>query len=614
MNFYTLLTRFIPQYKWRIITYVVLNILSSSFSAFGYLGLIPLIQILFGLSETTFSYIDLDSVSSYSEILKVMENNISFWLQEQMVIYGRVWTLFAIGFFIIFMSLMGNVISYVAYWVRIPIRTGISRDLRQDAYNRIVQMPCSAFSKENRGDFTSRMTNDVEEIEYGIGTTLDMCIKDPIQIFVFIITLYGISKSLTFYGIMSLLIVCGIVIALSAGMQKISLKAQTNRGKILSFFEQTLGNLLMIKSYNAENKFCTTFKALNYETQKIFNWQNRFYSLAWPITDFLSIVFLVSLLCIGGRMILNNESDIAPAALITFLGVFYSLISPLRDMMKCTFGIRKAIASVKRLNKVMSIDNESHLGHLEIDMASANKNQLLFNLQGVTFSYDEKQILDNINMKIYRGQRIAIIGPTGSGKSSLAKLLTKHHVPSSGNISLLNKNLCDYSNTSVRDNIVYVPSDALLLNDTIFNNITIGKTDATFEEVIEVAKIMNIHDFINSLPEKYDTLVGDRGTALSSGQCQCIALARMILKNPPIIILDESTSSLDPNLELSILDIMKNKIHTSVIITHRVSTTTCYDYIFVINEGRITEHGTPAQLLTKGSLYKRMLLSKTEML
>ena len=608
MDFFRLVLRFIPEYKGRITAYVLMNFIASVFSVFSFIALIPLIQLLFGLSDETFEYVETQGLSSYNGLLDAAKNNIMYYLQEQIAVNGKTWVLYAIGGFVVLMSFLFNIVSYFAYWVRIPIRTGISRSLRQDAYNKIVNMPLLAFSKENRGDFVSRMTSDVDEIDFGIGTTLDMFIKDPIQIIVYIVTMVSISANLTMYGIALLLVICSIILYLGRIMQRITFQAQTNRGKILSMYEQTIGVLPIVKSYCTEHDFSEKFSVLNYDTQRIFNKQNRFYTLAWTCTDFSLVAIIVLILCVSGELILNGQSTIGPATLIAFLGVFYSLIAPMRDLMKCTFGIRKAMASLERLNRVLRIEQESN--SVKENLLVRHTDEPIIELRGVTFRYEKDNVLKNVSIKVKNGEKIAILGSTGSGKSTLAGIISHLYNQDAGEVLLNGKNIRKYSVSSVRNNISYVVQDPLLLQDSIFFNITLGNKQYAKEDVVRASQKAHIHDFIMSLPMQYETIIGDRGTLLSSGQKQCIALARAFIKEASIYILDEATSALDPELETLILKeltgvAMKNTI---IIITHRVSTTIDADHVYVIDDGMIVEEGKPKQLFEKDSLYRSLAI------
>lgn len=606
MDFFRLIFRFIPEYKGRITAYVLMNFVASVFSVFSFIALIPLIQLLFGLSDETFEYVETKGLSSYNDFLDAAKNNIMYYLQEQMAVNGKEWVLFAIGGFVVLMSFLFNIVSYFAYWVRIPIRTGISRSLRQDAYNRIVNMPVLAFSKENRGDFVSRMTIDVDEIDFGIGTTLDMFIKDPIQIIVYIATMVSISSNLTMYGMALLLVICSIILYLGRIMQRITFQAQTNRGKILSMYEQTIGVLPVVKSYSTERDFSEKFSVLNYETQRIFNKQNRFYSLAWSCTDFSLVAIIVLILCISGGLILNGESTIGPATLIAFLGVFYSLIAPMRDLMKCTFGIRKAMASLERLNRVLRIEQESD--SVKEELVLRHTDEPVIELRGVSFRYENDDVLKKVSIRVKEGEKIAILGSTGSGKSTLAGLISLLYSQNEGEFLVNGKDIKAYSTNSVRKNISYIVQDPLLVQDTIFYNITLGNKDFTREDVVKAAQKAHIHDYIMSLPMQYETVIGDRGTMLSSGQKQCIALARAFIKGAPIYIIDEATSALDPELETLVLNELKRDLtkNTTIIITHRVSTSLDADYVYVIDDGKIVEEGTPKHLFEEDWPYRSL--------
>ena len=606
MDFIKLLIRFIPQFKGRIIAYISLNFLCSTCSVFSFIAIIPLIQILFKLSDKNFTYLETSNIESFSDFLDIIKNNIMFSLQEKISVYGEFKVLLMIGGFVILMSFLFNFISYFAYWVRIPIRTGISRDLRKDAYNKITSMPIKAFTKENRGDFVSRMTNDVEEVEYGIGTTLDMFIKDPIQIIVYIITMIGISSQLTLYAIIMITVVCVFVLLLGQVMQRISFDAQIKRGQILSAFEQTLGILPIVKSFNAQKMFQKKFDILNIKTQKVFNKQNRFYSLAWPSTDFLITVIIVLMLCLGGNLILSGKSDINPAVFIGFLGVLYSIISPIRDMMKCTFGIRKAMASVVRLNKILAINDE--IINEKKDSISESKEIPIIAIKDLSFKYDNESVLENISLQINKGQKVAILGATGSGKSTLLSLLIRLYDDYEGTIQIEGKDIRSYSYNTIRNYITYVPQNPLLLNDSIKNNITLCNDKFSEEDIIRAAKQAEIHDFITLLPDDYNTIIGDRGCNLSGGQQQGISLTTAFIKDSPILLIDEGTAALDPELESNVMSNIINNMNdkTMIIVSHKISTVLNADYIYVFNDGKIIESGNPKELFLRNGYFRSM--------
>ena len=416
----------------------------------------------------------------------------------------------------------------------------------------------------------------------------------------------SISANLTMYGMALLLVICSIILYLGRIMQRITFQAQTNRGKILSLYEQTIGVLPIVKSYSTERDFSDKFSVLNYETQRIFNKQNRFYTLAWTCTDFSLVTIIVLILCVSGELILNGQSTIGPATLIAFLGVFYSLIAPMRDLMKCTFGIRKAMASLERLNRVLRIEQESD--SVKEELVVRHTDEPIIELRGITFRYENDDILKKVSIKVKEGEKVAILGSTGSGKSTLASLISLLYSQNEGEFLINGKDISAYSTNSVRKNISYVVQDPLLIQDTILYNITLGNQKYTKEDVVKAAQKAHVHDFIMSLPSQYETLIGDRGTLLSSGQKQCIALARAFIKGSPIYIMDEATSALDPELETLVLSELTGDAtrNTAIIITHRVSTSLDADYVYVIDDGRIVEEGNPKQLFAKDGLYRSL--------
>ena len=588
MEFIRILGNFISKYKWRIVIYIILNIVCSICSVFSFAAIVPLLNILFGISDKGIEKFSEDNISSWADFLEYEKNNILHYLQEQISIKGPAWTLVEICLFFVFMTLLFDVISLLAYWVRIPIRTGISRDLRKDAYSKITRMSLSSFTKENKGDFVSRMTSDVEEIDYGIGTTLDMFIKDPVQIIVYIVAMFGISAMLSWYALGMLLVTSVIVFIVGKRMKAISLVAQAQRGQILSTFEQTIGALRIVKAFNAEERLEKRFSSLNNSARNTFNHQNMHYSYAWPSTDFLIVLSIGIMLCIGGTAILAGKSNITASDLMCFLVVFCSVNSPMRDMMKCTFGIRKAMASAQRYNKIMSIEDDTHSDSSK-QVEKTKSHSLTYD--NVDFAYDEKPVLSKTSFCIKSGEHIALVGATGSGKTSIVNLLMKFHEVNNGNIYIDDINIKDIQTKEVRNCISYVGQECILFNDTIFNNIAIAIDDANEADVIEAAKNAHIHEFIMSLPEKYNTMVGDNGLSLSGGQRQCICLARAFLKNSSIYILDESTSALDQSLEEKVTKTIDRICadKTLVFITHKLPASMHFDNIYTVEDGVVIQ-------------------------
>ena len=569
MEFWKLLGRFIPIYKWRILSYILLIVLSSIFSVFSFATIIPLLQLLFGLSDVQIIYMDAESIVSFKSFLEFVENNSLYYIQQQILENGKTTALLILGVFLITTSALSNFISYFAYYVRIPIRTGISRDLRNEAYATILHMPVNALANENKGDFVSRMTSDIAEVDYGIGTAMDMIIKEPIKVVVYICTLISISLFLTFEALILLCLACIIIAVVGKAMKRLAKEGQQYRAAILSTFEETLGKIKFIKSFNLIDYFYREFDVLSDETMEVLNKTNRRYSIAWPLTDFLLSVSIAILMCLGGSLILNETSSLPAEKFIYFLIVFFSIIPPIRNITKSTYGIRKAMASVERMNYILSLDAEQDLLGKNIDESIVHDAGIEFN--NVSFSYaTNRLILDNVNISIPLNKTTIIKGKTGAGKTTLFNLLLKLYTPSKGKILYNGVDISKLSTYNLRNTITYVSQDSILFNDSIMENINLGKREAYHQEVIHAAELSGVNNFIDNLPYKYKTIVGDQGMNLSNGQRQAIGIARAVLRNTPILILDEATNCMDSNIEQLVFENLK-KIYngrTLIVITH----------------------------------------------
>lgn len=567
MEFWKLLRRFIPIYKWRILSYILLIILSSVFSIFSFATIIPLLQLLFGLTDLTINPLEISHICSFSTFLEFIENNALYYLQTKIIDSGHIYALFILGSFIIVTSLLSNAVSYMAYYVRIPIRTGISKQLRSEVYDAMINISISEFSKENKGDFVSRMTNDIAEVDYGIGTAMDMLIKEPIKIMVYLFTLISISILLTLEAIVLLSISCVLIAIIGFSMKRLARIGQEYRGVILSTFEESLGKLKFIKSYQLEEKLQQKFEIVNNNTMENLNKINRRYSIAWPLTDFLLSMSIAILMTIGGSFILKDSSTISPEKFIYFLMVFYSIIPPIRNITKSTYGIRKAMASVDRMNHIFFASREEND---VIDDVEVNLYDEIIRYKNISFSYDSNMVLENINLTILSNKTTIIIGETGIGKTTLVNILLKLYRPIKGEVYLYGKDIEQISKNKIRALITYVSQDPILFNDTITYNIGLGDQDVLPKDIEEVSQLVGLQEYISLLPRGYDTMVGDQGMNLSNGQKQCVALARALLRNTPILILDEATNCLDKLLESHILKNIKEKYinRTLIIISH----------------------------------------------
>ena len=600
IDFLKLFCKYVPPYLWRIAINIILSLISSVFSVFSFAAIIPVLQILFGISNEVLEPISFSEVHSYASFLEISKSNALYFLQQQIAENGTTVSLLLISLFVFIMSLLANTTSYFATFVRVPVRTGILRDIRNELYRKITLMPIGYFEKDNRGDVMIRLTNDAEEVDYSLGSLMDILIKNPTKIIVYLATLFSITASLTWYSMGLLLICIFVLVVVGYVLKKYALVGQIHRGKLLSKFDESLALLLNIKAYNSEARMISSFKEVSNSTRKAFNRTNRHYSLVFPLSDFTVTAVMALLLYYGGKLILAGESTLGAEEFIYFLIVFSSIIPCISDIARAGYGIRKAQASVDRINTVLNVpENE-----LQVSLVDNTSNAELadgsypaLELRAVSYSYGKglSKAVNGVSFSIEKGSKVAIIGHTGSGKSTLAKLLPRFLEYSEGDINLFGRNIRQIELGSLRDNIAYVSQDSMLFNDSVFYNIAFGNPNAELMDVIRVSQSLGLHEFIMSLPSGYDTVVGDRGTCLSGGQKQCVSLARAILKKAPIMILDEATSALDLETEHKVMNAI-DEIQglTKIIITHKLSLVKDCDHIIVMQNGKVIQAGSPA--------------------
>lgn len=601
-EFIQVLRRFVPPYKKFIISNIILNVLSALFNIFSFTFLIPILQILFKIQKTNYSFIPWDSNESVKDIVI---NNFYYYVSTLIDNYGESTTLLLLGLFLAIMTLLKTGCYFLSSATLIPIRTGIVRDIRVKLYNKILMLPLCFFSEERKGDIIARMSGDVNEIENSIMSSLDMLFKNPILILFYFATLITVSWQLTLFTLAVLPLMGWIMGKVGKKLKRGSLVAQGQWSDLMSQVEETLGGLRIIKAFNAEKKMNNRFLASNNLFRNTIGKVNMRQQLAHPMSEFLGTILIVIVLWFGGTLILNNSNTITAPSFIFYLVILYSVINPLKEFSKASYNIPKGLASMERVDKILMAENKItdpatpiHIGPLKDKIE----------LKNVSFKYGTNWVLKNINLTIEKGKTVALVGQSGSGKSTLVDLIPRYYDVQQGEVLIDGVNVKDTTLFDLHAIMGNVNQEAILFNDTFFNNISFGVDNATLEQVIEAAKIANAHEFIMNSENGYDTIIGDRGGKLSGGQRQRISIARAILKNPPILILDEATSALDTESERMVQDalekLMKNR--TTIAIAHRLSTIKNADEICVMNEGVIVERGKHEELLVLNGYYKKL--------
>lgn len=607
MHIFRLLKRFIPPYKWQLILNLLFNIFSTILSLFSFAAIIPVLQMLFGLESMQSEYISITSTMSMQQLIDATKNNMYCFLYELVISRGQQYVLMLLGVWLVALTGLKCLTAWLANFFMVPIRTGVLRDLRAQLYRKVVGLPIGFFTEERKGDVMSRMTNDVGEVEASIMSTLDMLFKDPIMIMVYLITLFCISWQLTLFVLLLLPLAGWLIGRIGRTLKRASTKGQEQNAEILTQIDETLGGLRVVKAFNAENKLIERFMVLINATRATFNRINRRYYLAHPVSEFLGTSLIAILLWYGGSLILSENASIDAATFIYYLVIFYSIINPAKDLSKATYGIRKGLASLERIDKILN--TQSNIKEIENPKKVVDFESVI-RYEDVSFAYQtDRPVLQGINLEIKKGQTVALVGQSGSGKTTLADLLPRFYDVIGGRITIDGIDIRDLKTFDLRSLMGNVNQEAILFNDTFYNNITFGVESATMEEVRQAARIANADDFITATPMQYETTIGDRGSRLSGGQRQRISIARAILKNPPILILDEATSALDTESEKLVQEALENlmKERTTLVVAHRLSTIRNADVICVMHEGKIVERGTHEQLLTQNGYYRRLV-------
>ncbi|MBR4704661.1 MAG: ABC transporter ATP-binding protein [Paludibacteraceae bacterium] len=614
MPFFALIRRFVPPYRTQMILNIVFNLLSTVLSLFSFAAIIPVLRILFGLSTSDAVRVDMSAVNGLQETIAAMRTNMYCWLNDQIVVHGSGYVLLLLGLFLVLMTGLKCTSAWLANYFMVPIRTGVLRDLRQQLYDKVLSLPMGYFTEARRGDVISRMTNDVGEVEGSIMSALDILFKDPVMILIYLVTLLVISWQLTLFVLLLMPIAVFLIGRIGRSLKKASTRGQEQNAEILSSIDETLLGLRVVKGFNAQDKLRVRFLNLINATRLTFNRINRRYYLAHPLSEFLGTVLIAVILWFGGLLILSDHATIDAATFIYYLVIFYSIINPAKDLSKASYGIRRGMASLERIDAVLN--TQSNIPEPKQPKPVVFKDRIVFN--HVHFSYQpEREVLTDICLEVPKGKTVALVGQSGSGKTTMTDLVPRFYDPVKGTITIDGTDVREHTTRDLRAWMGIVCQEPILFNDTVYNNITFGvdttqpaPNGMTWDEAVEqAARIANAHEFISQMPEGYQTSIGDRGSRLSGGQRQRLSIARAILKNPPILILDEATSALDTESERLVQEALEHlmKERTTLVVAHRLSTIRHADLICVMHEGRIVERGTHDDLYALGGYYTKLV-------
>ena len=603
-DFFRFVMRFVAAYKWNVVVSVFFNILTTLFTVFSFAFIMPILNVLFSIETKEYTYMEV-SAGNFND---AMVNNFYYYIASFMQTYGASNALALLCAFFVGMTLIKVLSQYASDWFIFPVSNGVERDIRNDMYEKIISLPIGFFTNERKGDILARSSADVKELQNSVMSSIASVIRYPLNIIVSLAVMIYVSWQLTIFVFIAIPIFGGILGIVGKRLRRASLEAQQLGGDILTNIEETIGGLRIVKAFNAEATMDSRFKNLTDRFYRVNNSVSRRLALAHPMSEFIGICAVATILWFGGSLILNGRSFIDASMFIFYLLMFYNIINPAKELTKTGYTIQKGLAAMTRIDKILYAENPIKNPANPKPLPAAKEPGISF--KNVSFSYDGvRNVLSDIDLEIKPGETVAIVGQSGSGKSTMLDLIPRFYDIQKGKILVGDTDITQLRTKDLRSLMGNVSQEAILFNDTIFNNIAFANPSASREDVIKASKAANAHDFIMETENGYDTLIGDRGCRLSGGQRQRISIARALLKNPAILILDEATSALDTESERLVQDALDTlmKDRTTVVVAHRLSTIVNADKICVLNNGRIAEIGTHNELIGLGGIYKKLV-------